>query len=217
MSPLLRRAARRDTSPATGPATPGVRRPGSPGTDVALVAVFAALVCALAITPALQVGGSGVPITLQTLGIMLCGAVLGPWRGALAVLLYLVLGFAGAPVFAQGASGLGVLAAPSAGFLLAMPLAALVIGALVRAGVRAAHRTGRRVLVPVSLVAGCLLGGIAVVYAGGIPGLALNGAMPLDVAARLSLTFLPGDLVKVALTVLVAAPVHRAFPHLLDR
>ncbi|WP_432523917.1 biotin transporter BioY [Kineococcus sp. SYSU DK006] len=195
------------TSPRGTPAT-GVRRPVDRTRDLALVAVFAALVCALALTPGIPVGPLAVPITLQTLGIMLCGAVLGPWRGGCAALLYLVVGLAGVPVFAGGAAGLGVLAGASAGFLLSYPLAALVGGALARAGARRGH--------PVAgTVAGALVGGIGVVYAGGVPGMALAGGLQLPAAAALALPFLPGDLVKVVLAVLVAAPVHRAFPRLL--
>ena len=55
-----------------------------------------------------------------------------PWRGFLAILLYLVVGFAGLPVFAGGAAGLGVLAKPSIGYLLAFPIGAAVTGAVAR-------------------------------------------------------------------------------------
>ena len=152
--------------PASATGT-GLRRPAERSGDLALVAVFAALVCALALTPGIPIGVLAIPITLQTLGIMLCGALLGPWRGAAAAALYLVVGFAGVPVFAGGAAGLGVLAGPSAGFLLSYPFAAFVMGLIARAGVR----RGRSVL---GLVAGTLLGGIGVVYAFGIPGMVLE-------------------------------------------
>ncbi|ABS04375.1 biotin transport system substrate-specific component [Kineococcus radiotolerans] len=202
MTPSTRR---RPTPPAAG-----LRRPVERSGDLALVAVFAALVCALALTPGIPIGLLAIPITLQTLGIMLCGAVLGPWRGAAAAALYLLVGLAGVPVFAGGAAGLGVLAGPSAGFLLSYPFAALVVGFLARAGVR----RGRGVA---GLVAGTLLGGIGVVYAFGVPGMAWGGDLDLATAAKLCLGYLPGDLVKVVLAVLVAAPVHRAFPRLTAR
>ncbi|WP_337063193.1 biotin transporter BioY [Kineococcus sp. G2] len=202
-SPLRRSPLR-----TTAPAADGVRRPAGRTGDLALVAVFAALVAALALTPALPTGPVGVPITLQTLGLMLCGAVLGPWRGALAALVYLLMGLAGLPVFAGGAAGLAVLAGPSAGFLLAYPAGALVTGALARAGAR----RGAAVL---GAAAGCLLGGIAVVYAGGVPGMALAGGLSPAEAAWASLRYVPGDLVKLVVAVVVAAAVHRASPRLL--
>jgi biotin transport system substrate-specific component len=174
------------------------------------VAVFAALVSALALTPGIPVGGVGVPITLQSLGIMLCGAVLGPWRGALAAALYLLVGFLGVPVFANGSSGLGVLAGLSVGYLLSWPLAAFVIGWLTRAGVR----RGRTVL---GACAGVVLGGIVVVHLAGIAGMMVAGNLSVVAALGFDAPFVPGDLLKAVLTVLVVAPVHRAFPRLLAR
>src|SRR5690606_23310742 len=103
------------TSPTTG-------RLGA--TDLALVSAFAALIAACALLPAIHVGAGIVPITLQTFGVLLAGAVLGAKRGFLAVLLYLAVGAAGLPVFSGGAAGLAVFAGPSAGYLIGFPLAA---------------------------------------------------------------------------------------------
>ena len=68
------------------------------GTDIALIAAFAALIAVCALLPALSVG-TPVPITLQTFAVLLSGAVLGMRRGFLAVLLYVVAGAAGLPIF----------------------------------------------------------------------------------------------------------------------
>ena len=76
----------------------------TPATDLALIAVFAALIAAFSLTPAIPITG-GVPITLQTLAVVLAGLVLGPWRGFLATLLYLAVGFA--PREAQDVGKLG--------------------------------------------------------------------------------------------------------------
>src|SRR5690606_3227678 len=101
-----------------------------PGTDIALIAAFAALVAACALLPAINVAGP-VPITLQTFAVLLSGAVLGARRGFLAVLLYVVAGAAGLPIFSGGASGLAVLTGPTAGYLLGFPLAAGLCGLIV--------------------------------------------------------------------------------------
>ena len=101
-----------------------------PTTDLAYIAVFAALIAALALVPSIPIGP--VPITLQTLGVLLAGLILGPWRGFAAVTLYLLVGLAGLPVFAGGTGGLGVFGKPSIGYLLSFPIAALVAGALSR-------------------------------------------------------------------------------------
>src|SRR3954464_4065725 len=112
------------------PTAPAAVRRRFTTTDLALVAVFAALIAAASYAAAIPVGGAGVPITLQTLAIILAGLVLGPVRGFLAVSLYLLLGAIGLPVFAEHSSGLGVLSGPSAGYLYAFPIAAALAGFL---------------------------------------------------------------------------------------
>jgi biotin transport system substrate-specific component len=177
-------------------------------TDLALVAVFAALVAACTLVPAVPVG-IGVPITLQTLGVMLAGLVLGPLRGFLAVLLYVVVGLAGLPVFAQGGAGLGTLLKPSAGYLLAFPLGALVTGAI------AMWTRDAKVWRPLTLAASAIVGGILVVHPFGILGLMVNAKLSLAKAFAVDLVYLPGDLAKVAIASAVAVVVHKAFPVLL--
>jgi len=96
-------------------------------TPAALIVVFAALiaVCAQINAPMVPV-----PMTMQTFAVLLAGAVLGPWRGMAAVLLYLALGAAGLPVLSDGASGLDHFTGPTAGYLFAFPAAAALTGAL---------------------------------------------------------------------------------------
>jgi biotin transport system substrate-specific component len=172
------------------------------------VAVFAALLAVLAVLPGIPVGP--VPITLATLGVLLAGVLLGPWRGAAACLVYLLVGFAGVPVFAGGASGVGVLAGPSAGYLLAYPVGALVAGALVRA---LARRGWHRAVLGLFLATAVAS---AVVHAAGVAGLVRAGAFTsVHDAAVFDLAFWPGDLLKGLVAALVAAMVHRAQPALL--
>ena len=86
----------------------------------------ARLIAALAIMPAMTLGGIAVPFTFQTLGIYITAQVLGGKRATAAVALYLLVGFAGLPIFARGSAGLGSLASPSAGYLLGfLPFAAI--------------------------------------------------------------------------------------------
>lgn len=69
---------------------------------------------------------SGVPVTLQTLAVVLCACILGWKLGTLSVLLYLILGAAGLPVFANFGAGLGAVIGPTGGFLIGfLPLAFL--------------------------------------------------------------------------------------------
>jgi len=71
---------------------------------------------------------SQVPLTLQTAGIILAGLILGSQKGVLTVLVYIILGAVGAPVFAAGRAGLGVVAGPTGGFFAGFVLAVFLIG-----------------------------------------------------------------------------------------
>lgn len=177
-------------------------------TDIALVAVFAALIAAFSLTPAIPVG-VGVPITLQTLAVALAGLVLGPWRGFLATLLYLAVGFAGLPVFAGGTAGLAVLGKPSVGYLLAFPIGALVAGVLARlfGGWRGAKQY-------LGLFLAGLAGSVAI-HAAGILGMMAVLRLALPAAFLADLPYWPGDVAKMFAAAAVAVAVHRAFPALL--
>ncbi|MEW1953935.1 biotin transporter BioY [Terrabacter sp. NPDC080008] len=201
----------RSSDPEAVPATADAR--GVDAQGVALVAVFTALLVAAAVVPGIPVGGLGVPITLQTLAVMLTGLVLGPARGALAVLLYLLLGFVGLPVFSRGQSGLQVLNGPTAGYLVSFLVAALVVGVAARVVLR---RTGRSLWVPLLVVASFVTT-VAVVHVLGVVGMMVNLRLPLSAAITADLPFLPGDLLKDVVAVVAAVAVHRAFPDVLVR
>src|ERR687886_1620838 len=106
-------------------------RPRSWLFDAALVATFSAFV---ALTAQVEIPLQPVPITLQTLGVLFTGAVLGSRRGAVALLLYLAEGAIGLPVFAGGAAGIAYLLGPTGGYLISYPLAAGVVGWLAERG-----------------------------------------------------------------------------------
>lgn len=179
-------------------------------TDLALVASFAALISALAYVGAIPVGGAGVPITLQTLGVMLAGCLLGPTRGFLAVALYLALGAAGLPVFAEHSSGLGTFTQPSAGYLLSFPVAALVGGLMMK------YVAGERGKSRAAVVFVCsLAGSVLVIHPAGIVGLMLTLDLSLAEAFKIDVIYWAGDLLKTTVVALIAAEVHRAFPRLL--
>jgi biotin transport system substrate-specific component len=181
----------------------------TPATDLAMIAVFAALIAAFSLTPSIPVGV--VPITLQTLAVVLAGLVLGPRRGFLATLLYLAVGFAGLPVFAGGAAGLGLLAKPSVGYLLAFPFGAALAGYLAR--LFASWRGARQYL-------GFFLAGVGaslLIHAAGIVGLMLVARMGFVAAFVFDLTFWIGDSVKMFVAAAIAVAVHKAFPVLLVR
>ncbi|MFH8223958.1 biotin transporter BioY [Streptomyces sp. NPDC018057] len=160
--------------------------PASRVRDAALVLGGAALT-GIAAQIAVPVPGSPVPVTGQTFAALLVGTALGARRGLLSLMLYAVAGVAGMPWFAEGGSGAG---APSFGYVLGMLLASAAVGALARRG---ADRNVWR-------MAGTMLLGEAVIYAVGVPYLALATGMSASAAVAAGLTpFLIGDLLKAAL------------------
>src|SRR5215203_4147435 len=140
-----------------------------------------------------------VPFTLQVLAVVLSGLLLGPRYGALAQVIYLLVGAIGVPVFAEFRGGLGVLLGPTGGYLLCYPIAAAVAG-LAASTARSASRGWALI---VSFLWGCV--GLVVIYAGGAIWLSVVTDLPLAVAvAQGVLIFVPFDLIKVALAALVA-------------
>src|SRR3954470_18376001 len=176
-----------DNSSAATTAAPERRR-RSTTTDLALVAALAALISACAYLGAIPVGGAGVPITLQTFGVMLAGCLLGPVRGFLAVSLYLLLGAIGLPVFAEHSSGLGVFTGPSGGYLLAFPFAAALAGFLVKYVAR--DRRTRAISVFLCALAGSVL----LVHPVGILGMKLYFDVSWHQALLYDTPFWIGDL-----------------------
>jgi len=162
--------------------------------DILLVGAFASLMPLLA-GIAIPLPFTPVPITGQTFGVLLAGALLGSRRGALAMLVYLAEGLAGLPVFAGGTHawspsllGVPVIIGPSAGYLFSFPIAAFAVGFLAQRG------WDRRFWRAVAM----MLAGQAVIYLVGLPWLGsyvgMDQALPLGL-----LPFFPGDVLKVLL------------------
>lgn len=160
--------------------------------------VIAALTAALA-QVSIQLPGSLPPFSLQPFGAFFAGLLLGPLWGGLAIALYLLVGIAGAPVFSNGAAGLGYLLVGqgTGGFLVGFLLGAVVAGAVVHRGVE--PRPLSTVSLPVQVLG--LLAGVAVVYAVGVPWLAEVTGMALPRAAAVMAPYVPLDLTKVLIAV----------------
>lgn len=171
--------------------------------DLAKVAVFAALIAVLGLPGAIPVFGGAVPITAQTLGVMLAGAILGPWLGALSVIVFEVLVALGLPLLSGGRGGLSVFVGPSAGYLIGWIAGSFVIGLLL-------WSSGRK---PTWLRAflACLVGGIGVIYAIGIPVQAWVTHIPIAQTALFSLAFIPGDILKAVLAATITMVLWRAY------
>jgi biotin transport system substrate-specific component len=171
--------------------------------DLAYIALFAAITAVLGLVPAISVGP--VPITAQTLGVMLAGAILGARRGFLSQLLFLVLVAMGLPLLASGTGGLAPFVGPSAGYLFSWPIAAFVVGLLT-------ERFWARYNLAWAILAN-VIGGIVVIYAIGVPVLAaVANLSPKAAIVSGALPFLIGDGIKAVLAAAIAVQVRKSYP-----
>jgi biotin transport system substrate-specific component len=171
--------------------------------DLAYIALFAAITAALGLVPAVLVGP--VPITAQTLGVMLAGSILGARRGFLSQLLFLVLVAIGVPLLAGGTGGLAVFVGATAGYLFAWPVGAFVVGLLTE-GFWTRYNAVWGLLANI-------VGGIVVIYAIGVPVLVAVSGLPWSNALWFgAAVFIPGDLVKAVVAAVIAVQVRRSYP-----
>ena len=160
---------------------------------VAGIAAFVGFT-ALAAQMAVRLPYTPVPVTMQTLFVLLAGIVLGPRDGFYAMIAYIGIGIAGAPVFAGMTFGPAVLFGPTGGYLLAFPAAAMLTGFVARS-----LRGGKPAVLIASLAgsATILLGGTLYLWL--LSGQSLSGVLAMAV-----LPFILADLVKVAVAVILS-------------
>ncbi|HEY8891792.1 MAG TPA: biotin transporter BioY [Clostridium sp.] len=164
--------------------------------DLIITALFTSLTAVGAFI-AIPIGP--VPITLQSLFVVLSGLILGAKLGALSQITYIILGLIGLPVFSGGNGGLGAIARPSFGFLMGYVVAAYVIGKLTEKNKSLSK-----------IVYSVILGSI-VIYIIGVPyfyfiftsylGKSINFYGALKYAC---LPFIPGDIIKAVIAISLA-------------
>lgn len=158
--------------------------------EITYVALFAAVMGALGLVPPLMLSFTPVPITLQTLGVLLAGGILGARLGAWSMTVFLLIVAAGMPLLSGGRGGIGVFVGPSAGYLLSYPLAAFCIGYMLS---RFKKLTFKHILLTNLTI------GIFLIYLFGIPVQAYMMNLPLIETIKVSLVYLPGDVMKAIL------------------
>lgn len=172
-------------------------------TQIVLVSLFTALTAAGAF---IRIPLPPVPITLQTLFAMLAATVLPPAMATLSIVVYLLLGIIGLPIFTAG-SGLGALLSPTGGYLIGM-VPAVFLGSLI---MKLLHK-GNRIQSFSAAVSATLI-----IYIVGLWW--LSESMDLSLTATLSaglLPFIPGDILKIIVTAAVAPSVRKRINDLLE-
>lgn len=166
---------------------------------MAMIAIMAAVTCILG-PLSIAIPISPVPISLTNFAIYLSLYVLGQKRGTVSFLVYLLLGFIGLPVFSKGQGGAGILFGPTGGYLIGFVFMALIGGWFIE------HFPKKYVVQFVGLVLGTM-----VCYAFGTVWLAYVGKLSLAKATAAGvLPFLPGDLVKIVLSILIGTKLRDA-------
>ena len=153
--------------------------------------IFAALFAALtaAVAPfKIPLGFTPVPITLQTLVVLLAGAMLGSYYGALSMILYIVVGALGLPVFAGGGSGIGALLGPTGGYLFSYFIAAFVIGKMLEKKKKPKF---------LDYVVPMVVGTIIIYFLGGLQGMFVTGLALKAIIIGWVLPFIIGDTIKL--------------------
>ncbi len=171
--------------------------------EIAYIALMAAFIVVLRFIPAINLG-IGVPITAQSLGIMLAGTLLGARRGFLAVLLFVVLALIGLPVLASGVVGIGIFYAPSVGFVLGFPIAAFVTGWI-------CERMKEQNAFVAAFVSS-VLGAIVLLYFLGVLGLMARTDLDFVGAWVAMAPFIPGDLIKAVIAGLITSSLVKLRP-----
>lgn len=165
--------------------------------DMLYAAFFAALISVLGYV-AIPLPFSPVPITGQTLAVMLAGCVLTPFQAGLSVLTFIFIGAIGIPVFSGGAAGLGVIAGTKGGYLLGF-----LIGSVVISLIKSRNKS------IVSMILANILGGIIIVYVFGVLWLShVTGMGIYKATIEGALLFIPGDLIKAVAAGLIAKRIN---------
>ncbi len=173
---------------------------------VALVSLFAALIAVFGLIPKIDLP-LGVPITLQTLGVMLAGCMLGPKRALQALVLFLVAVALGLPLLSGGRGGVGVFFTPASGYLIGWPVGAFVAGWVMALLPQHSPRSSA-----FSAFVASAVGGLLVVHVFGVVGLVAIANLTWEQAVMGTLVFVPGDLIKCVLTATVVHTVARGLP-----
>lgn len=166
----------------------------------ARAAVLAALMGAAAVVGSIPIPFSPVPISLGVLVVYLMGLYLGPYWGTVSIGLYLTAGAIGIPVFANGTAGVGVLLGQTGGYLVAYPLAVLLIGAVVHGTDDLADPADASTPV----LAAVLLAALIVIYGLGTAWFAYVLELGAIEALQLAVVpFVPGDLLKIVAAIAI--------------
>lgn len=175
-----------------------------------LCALFAAIICVIA-PLSIPIAGM-IPITLATFAVMLSGVLLGGRMGALSVVIYLIIGAVGVPVCAGYTPALPKLLGPTGGYLIGYIPLAFICGAIYSQW----GRNSRGVKKYAVMLSGMLTGNIVLYAFGTVWFCILNGVGVVYALSLCVIPFLPGDLIKIAVVMILAPQLEKAIAKIPD-
>ncbi|WP_160031657.1 biotin transporter BioY [Paenibacillus sp. An7] len=172
--------------------------------EMVFAALFAALIGVLGMLPPIPLGFIPVPITAQTLGVMLAGCFLGKKTAGISLILFIVLVALGLPLLAGGNGGLSALLGPTSGYIFSWPVAAFFIGFMTE---KCWGKLKTWKLFLINFVFGVLLVSLI-----GAPVMALITNTPVWAGLIGALVFIPGDCIKALVAAIVAVQLRAISP-----
>ncbi|KZS43263.1 biotin biosynthesis protein BioY [Paenibacillus glucanolyticus] len=172
--------------------------------ELVYAALFAAFIAVLGLIPPLPLAFIPVPITAQTLGVMLAGCFLGKRMAAFSLIIFIILAAIGLPVLVGGRGGLAVLVGPSAGYIFSWPIAAFCIG---WASEKLWPQVKTWKLLLINIVFGVILVSLI-----GAPVMALITNTSIWAGLLGAVSYLPGDLIKAIIAAIVAMQLKAISP-----
>lgn len=172
--------------------------------EMVYAALFAALIAVLGLIPPIPLGFIPVPITLQTLGVMLAGGFLGRKIGAISLILFIVLVAIGLPILAGGSGGLAPLVGPTAGYIFSWVIVAFCIGWATEK-VWPTLKTWKLVLINLAF-------GIVLCNLIGATVMAMITHTSVGAGLLSALVFVPGDAIKAVLAAVVVVQAKAISP-----
>ncbi|WP_395319123.1 biotin transporter BioY [Fructilactobacillus frigidiflavus] len=168
--------------------------------EITYCSVMIAIIAAFSLVPPIAVPVIPVPISFQTMAVMLAGSLLGKKLGTISVLIFLLLVAVGMPLLIGGRGGFGVFLGPTAGYLLSWPVSTFAIGWLL-------EKLGK--LNFMKYLVANLIGGMLVMNLIGAISLSFIIHMPMMKALMSTVMFFPGDIVKAVIVALLADKLHK--------
>jgi biotin transport system substrate-specific component len=172
--------------------------------DIVYSAMMAGLIAVMALFPPIPIAFTLTPITLQSLGVMLAGSLLGAKRGFISLILFLFLMIANFPVLSGLVGGAQQFLTVSGGFLIAYPIAAFIIGWLTE---RLWNKLNFLVMFCINF-----FGGIVILYLIGVPWMSHIAKISLTHGFYYSLSFLIGDTIKVLIACWISLVFKKHYP-----